>query len=64
MFPPLCLPAVTDTVDVSYGTAAEPLISDQCRLAHFTPEESRVIEESNNVEVRFALFEWIRGWFC
>lgn len=64
MFPPLCLPAATDTADVSYGNTAEPLMTDQCRLGHFTAEESRVIEENNRVEIRFALFEWINGWFC
>lgn len=64
MFPPLCLPAATDTVDISYGSAAEPFFTDQCRFARFTAEESRIIEENNRLEVRFAIFEWITSWFC
>lgn len=64
MFPPLCLPAVTDTADISYGKTAEPMLFDVCRLGRFTAEQSRVIEDGGEVRFSFALFEWLSGFFA
>ena len=64
MFPPLCLPAASETADAEYGKTAEQLLFDSCKLGRFTAEESRIIEDGTQVEFRFALFEWISALFA
>ena len=56
MFPPLCLGAVEEY----YSVEEEVLL---CKGLHGTAGRrwSRIVEGEQQVEVRFALFEWIRG---
>lgn len=52
MFPPLCLPAVSEN---GYNKNTEP---------YFSKEASKAIENGKNgVEIRFAIYEWLEGLF-
>ena len=58
MFPPLCLGAVEEYYDI--GEEAM-LCRGVYRRSSLTARSSRRIEREEDIEVRFALFEWIRG---
>lgn len=57
MFPPLCLGAVED-----YAKDEEELILCNPKKS-FSREESKRIEQDQPVQIKFALFEWLKGLF-
>lgn len=54
MYPSLCLPAVSTDLDTEEPDSQEVIL---------TQENSIKIEESKDIEFKFAIYEFIKGWF-